>query len=146
MLGADLFYEMLRSGWIIRPCFPVLKERVLENTLSGTIPFITSQWLTTQLLLRKDNSLELNLNRFSEVEAVEQSSMTAEQQDSEQHFSTQTTQQPDGRFVTWLPTKMDPTHFGSTRLSAEQRMHSTERRLKRDPDLKIQYHNSMNVY
>jgi len=80
------------------------------------------------------------------VEAVEQSSMTAEQQACEQHFSTHTNNLPDGRFVIRLPTKMDPTHIGSTQFSAEQRMHATERRLERDPDLKVQYHNFMNVY
>jgi len=88
------------------------------------------------LLLREDTSLEHKLKRFWEVEAVEQSSMTAEQQACEQHFST-TTQQPDGRFEVRLPTKMDPTQLVTSRLSAEQRLHATEHRLERDPDLKV---------
>jgi len=79
------------------------------------------------------------------VEAVEKSTMTAEQQDCEQYFITQTTQQQDGRYVK-LPTKMDPKQLGSSRLSAERRLHAIECRLERDPDLKVQYHNFMNKY
>ena len=59
-------------------------------------------------LLREDKSLEHNLNRFWEVEPVEQWTMKTEQQFCEQHFITHTTQQKDGRFVVRLPTKLDP--------------------------------------
>jgi len=37
LLGVDLYYEMLRSGGLSRPCFPVIQERVLGWNLSGTI-------------------------------------------------------------------------------------------------------------
>jgi len=80
------------------------------------------------------------------VEPVEQSTMTAEQQVCEQHFITHTTQQQDGRFVVRLPTKMDPKQLGSSHLSAERRLHAIERRLERDPELKVQYHNFMKEY
>jgi len=79
------------------------------------------------------------------VEAVEKSTMTTEQQACEQYFITQTTQQQDGRFVK-LPTKMDPKQLGNSRLSAERRLHAIECRLKREPDLKFQYHNFMKEY
>jgi len=82
------------------------------------------------LLLREDTSLEQNLKRFWEVEAGEQPSMRAEQQACEQHFISNTTQQPDGRIVVIFPTEMDPKQLASSRLSAEQRMHAIESRLK----------------
>ena len=41
---------------------------------------------------------------------------------------------------------MDPKQLGSSRLSAESRLHAIERRLERDPDLKVQYHNFMREY
>ena len=72
--------------------------------------------------------------------------MTAEQHECEYHFISNTTQQHDGRFVVRLPLKMDPTQLGSSRLMAEQRLHATERRLDRSPDLKLQYHNFMREY
>jgi len=43
LFGADLFYEMLRLGRRIRPGYPLLQEAVLEWTLSGKTPVITSQ-------------------------------------------------------------------------------------------------------
>jgi hypothetical protein len=97
-------------------------------------------------ILQDDNNLENNLNRFWEVELVGQSTMTAEQKACEDHFLTHTTHQPDRRFVVKLSTKMDPTHLGTSRLSAERRLHAIERRLEREPDLKIQYHNFMKEY
>jgi len=59
-----------------------------------------------------------NLNRFWEVEVVEQLSMIAEQQACEKHFISNIIQQPDGRFVVRLPTKTDPKQLGPSRLSA----------------------------
>ena len=72
--------------------------------------------------------------------------MTTEEQVCEQHFVTHKTQQQDGRFVVRLPTKMETRQRGSTRLSAERRLHAIERRLERVPDLKVQYHNFMKEY
>jgi len=72
--------------------------------------------------------------------------MAAEQHACEYHFISNTTQQQDGRFVVRLPLTMDPTQLGSSRLLAEQRLHATERRLDRAPDLKLQYHNFMEEY
>jgi len=72
--------------------------------------------------------------------------MTREQQACEQHFISHTTQQPDVRFVVRLPTKMDPKQLGSSRLSAERKLHAIERRLEREPELKVQYHNFMKEY
>ena len=59
---------------------------------------------------------------------------------------THTTQQPDRKFVVKLPTKIDPTQLEDSLLSAERRLHIIERRLERDPDLKVQYHNFMKEY
>jgi hypothetical protein len=57
-----------------------------------------------------------------------------------------TTQQPDGRFVVRLPIKGEPNQLGTSRLSAERRLHAIERWLERDPELKVQYHNFMKEY
>jgi len=72
--------------------------------------------------------------------------MTTDQKVCEQHFITHTTQQQDGRYVVRLPTKMDPKELGSSRHSAERRLHAIERRLEREPELKVQYHSFMKEY
>jgi len=44
LIGADLFYEMLRSGRRTRPGnYPVLQETVLGWTLSGRTPATATQ-------------------------------------------------------------------------------------------------------
>ena len=139
LLGADLFYDMLRSGRRTRPGkYPVLQETVLGWTPSGRTPSTTTQHDPQHtFLLREHNSLEHNINRFWEVEHVEQSTMTKEQQACEQHFISHATQQSDERFVVRLPTKMDSKQLGSSRLSAERRLHVSERRLEREPELRF---------
>jgi len=41
---------------------------------------------------------------------------------------------------------MDPKQLGSSRLSAERRLHAIERRLEKHPNLKVQYHKFMKEY
>jgi len=65
----------------------------VQKKLVGTLAVTTSSDTQHTLLLQEDNSLEHTLNRFWEVEPVEQSSVTAEQQACEEHFLTHTTQQ-----------------------------------------------------
>jgi len=72
--------------------------------------------------------------------------MTLEQQACEQHFISTTTQGPDGRFVVRRPIKMDPKQLGSSRRSAERRLHAIARRLERQPELKTQYLEFMKEY
>jgi len=72
--------------------------------------------------------------------------MISEQHACEYHFISTTTQGPDGRFVFSLPIKTDPKQLGSSRLSAERRLHAIERRLEKQPELKTQYHDFMKEY
>jgi len=125
---------MLRSGRRTRPDnYPVLQETILGWTLSGRNPATTTQHdPQPTFMLREDNSLEHDLNRSREVEPVEPSTMTTEQQVCKQHVITHTTQQDDGESVVRLPTKMDHKQLGSSRLAAERRLHIFERRLEQE--------------
>jgi len=120
LIGADIFYEMFRSDRRKRPGnYPFLQETVLGYILTSRSPATTTQHdRQATLLLREDNSLEHNLNSSWEVEHLEPSTMTTEQQVCEHHFITHTTQQDDGRFDVRLPTKMDPKQLVSSRLPA----------------------------
>ena len=91
-LEADSFYEMLLKCRSTRPGnYPVLQETFLGWTLSGRTAATTTQNDPHHtFLLRQENGLEHNLNRFWEVEPMEQSTMTAEHQACEQHFMTHT--------------------------------------------------------
>ena len=41
---------------------------------------------------------------------------------------------------------MEPNHVGTSRLPAVRRSEAIERKLERDPEFKIQYHNFMRKY
>jgi hypothetical protein len=149
LLGVDLFYEMSRPGTYTHPVnYQVIQETVLGWTLAGKTPISVNPTNAQHAFISRDDddSVEKNLNRFWEVESVDHSTMTAEQKACEDNFLTHTTQQSDGRFVVRLPTKMDATQLGTSRLSAERRLHAIERRLERDPVLKKQYHDFMQEY
>jgi hypothetical protein len=147
LIGADLFYEILRLGRRTHPGnYPVLQETGFGWTLSDRTPAVTSSSDTQgAFLVREDNSLELNLNRFWEVEPVEQSTMTSEQQACEEHFLTHTTQQQHGRYVVRLPIKGEPKQLRTSRLSVERRLHAIQRRQKQDSEHKVHY-NFMKKY
>jgi hypothetical protein len=84
LIGAGLFYEILRSGRRTRPGnYPILQETVLGWTLSGRTPaVITTSDTQRTFRVREDSSLDINLNRFWEAESVEPSTMTPEQQEA----------------------------------------------------------------
>jgi len=115
LIGADLFYDMLRSDRRNRPGhYPVLQETVLGWTLSGRNPATTTQHdPQPTFLLREDNSLEHNLNRSREVEPVEPYTMTTEQQVCKQQVITHT--QPNKMMEDllsdcqqrWIPSNLD---------------------------------------
>jgi len=107
---------------------------------SGQTPVVTTSRDTQHISAMRRQQSEYNLNRFWEVDPAEQSSMTAEQR-CEEHFLPYTTQQPGGRRVVKLPTKMEPNQLATSLLSSERRLHAIESRLERDPELKVQYHN-----
>jgi hypothetical protein len=70
LLGADLFYEMSRSGRHSGN-YPVLQETVLGWTLAGKTPIATATNNAQHAFILRDDTLEKNLNRFWEIEPVD---------------------------------------------------------------------------
>jgi hypothetical protein len=73
LIGAELFYDILRSGRCTRPGhYPVLQETILGWTLSGRTPVTTTRNdLQRTFLLQRDNSLKQNPTHHREVEPME---------------------------------------------------------------------------
>jgi hypothetical protein len=104
LIGADVFYEILRSDRFTRSGnFPVLQKTVLGWTISGRTPVVAQSEPQHTFLLREDNSLERKLNRFWEVEPVEQSTMTAEQQACDTFLPTQPNRQMEDLWSNFQP-------------------------------------------
>jgi hypothetical protein len=127
LLGADLFYELLLPNRRTCSNHPVLQETVLGWIISGRTPAVNNPRANQNSFLLQDNaSIEQNLNRFWEIEPMEQTILTPEHQACEQHFTTTTTQDQDGRFVVRLPLKQEPNQLGTSRRVAENRLHAIE--------------------
>jgi hypothetical protein len=147
LLGAKLFFKLLLPECQTKRGYPVLQETVLGWVLSGSTPTTNPPRVRQQSFFSQDTaSVELNLNRFWELEEAEFTSMTPEQTACEQHFVSHTIQQADGRFVVRLPLKMESTKLGASCRMAENRLLAIERRLDRNLDLKKQYHKFMHEY
>ena len=115
LIQRDASIRQKDSSWQLA----LLQETVLGWTLSRRTPATTTQHDPQPIfLLRWDNSMENNLNRPREVEPVEPSSKSTEQQVCKQHVITHTTQQDDGGSVVRLLSKMDPKQLGTCRLAA----------------------------
>jgi len=82
--------------------FPLLQETVLGWTISGRTPDLHQNEPQHTFLVKECSNLEHTLNGFSEVEALEQSTMTAEQQAFEKPLN-----------------KMEPNPIGTPFLSKE---------------------------
>jgi len=103
LIGAHLFYEVIRPGRCTRPGnYPVLLETVLGWTVCGRTPAATHSGSHYTYLSREDNSLKSKLNLLLEVEAVEQPTMTTVHQACEE-----------------LPNKMGPKVIETSFISEE---------------------------
>jgi hypothetical protein len=131
LIGADLFYEILRSVRRTRPGYPVLQETVLGWTLSGKTPVAA---ITTKnepqhtFMLQEDNSPEHNPTHLRELDSVEQSSMSTRQPTCDQQVKTLTTQQQAGGCVVKPQPKEDHTQFFFFHLSTERKLQLMENR------------------
>jgi hypothetical protein len=145
-LGADLFYEMIRSGRYTESKYPVLQETVLGWTLAGRTPVTTNPTNTTlekakcAFLQRETSKLEYIIKHFWEVNPADQPTMPRRQKACEEHTHTHNPTK-EGRGVNRRSTKMNPTHLGNYHLSAEQTPSTTDTKLGRGPKRKVQDHN-----
>jgi hypothetical protein len=142
LLGAELFYEIMQSGRYTRPNHPVLQETTLGWTVAGNTPIITATTKAQHAFPLRDNPLEKNLNRFWEIEPMEQSTMPRRQKacvkPRHTHNSTK-----ERRGVNRRPTKLDPTYLANSHLAVERRASTIDTRFGRGPKLKVQDHNFM---
>lgn len=89
--------------------------------------------------------IDANLRRFWELDAQpEERGLTDDF--CEKHFKRTVQRQADGRYIVALPFKDENPNLGDSRKAAMARFLSMERKFKRDPDLKKDYHDFMREY
>lgn len=86
------------------------------------------------------DGLETCLQRFFDQEEVGEPAMpTSEEEHFEEHFQRTYRRNEDGRFVVQLPFRESVNRLKSSRSLALKRFMMLEKRLSRNPDLKVQY-------
>lgn len=146
LLGNEIFFDLLKEGK-----FRMLDHNItLQNTvfgyvISGSIycdSNIQFCGLSTQL-----DELETNMQRFWQVESIEERSqiLSPEEEFCEKQFADTHYRNELGRYVVHLPLKKDNI-LGESRKFAEKRLNSQWRRLGSDSKLKKLYVDFMDEY
>ncbi|XP_072398228.1 uncharacterized protein [Diabrotica undecimpunctata] len=82
----------------------------------------------------------MQLAKFWELEECQSTKiLSTEEQFCEEHFKENTRRNENGRFIVRLPLKQSPESLGESKVQAEQRFYSLERKLKRNPSFRELY-------
>jgi hypothetical protein len=153
LIGSEMFFHLLQPGKLVRDIdHPVIQETVLGWIVTGRYgssesPASPSQKQTSaSFLLRNDDNLYQQLQRFWEIEEVNHMPQTREEKDCEIHFKHHTTRDNSGRFVVRLPLRQVPAQLGDSYQMATRRLCQLERKLNRQPQLQRDYVQFMDEY
>lgn len=148
LIGADRFWDLLKSKIIRLPAGPVLYDTHLGWIISGQVN-LRNTIRGDSIHCNLTQSLEMQLRRFWELEELPKTgadTRTEEERACEKHFVATTRRKVDGRFCVRIPFKGSPDRLGDTYSIAERRFKALERRLERNPHYKALYVNFMKEY
>lgn len=148
LLGAELFYKILRPGKInLGAHLPIMQETLFGwicslAILQGEGP-INSVNLVTQL--EDLNELIPKFWRLEELTTIR--TLTVEEKESEQHFRQTMARTQAGRYLVKLPFRNNSlVQLGESKALALNRFLSLERRLSKNPQLYKKYTEFMQEY
>ena len=148
LLGAPIFFELLKSGQI----FPPKSELVFQNTVFGYVASgrvnVAKEAKLHCGLVREEN-LNLTLQKFWEIEEVEPQVNILkgkEHQICEDHFQKTHQRKDDGRYIVEMPFKEDPSTLGDSKAVALKRLDSLWNRLGKDAEYLNLYKNFLSEY
>ncbi|XP_035898857.1 uncharacterized protein LOC118506181 [Anopheles stephensi] len=149
ILGASLFYEILRTGRLsLGDNMPTLQETEFGWVVSGNT--IIEEPLSSSMcaVVTHTNELDSLMKRFFELEEVSGTpSWSNEERACEEHYTATTTTDINGRYVVRLPRKAEMIgKLGDSKTSALRRFLAIERRLQREPETQQAYVDFMNEY
>jgi len=157
LLGAELFYEILKPGQIaLGDGSPILQNTSFGWIIGGSIPqTITSMSIIRNSLsvfkcsINQNKSLNDNLTKFWELEecrSKESRILSNAEQECEDIFVKTVTRDESGRFIVRLPFRDNVDKLGDSREIALKRFDSLERRLKINKTLYDKYSEFMREY
>ncbi|KAF2904410.1 hypothetical protein ILUMI_01765 [Ignelater luminosus] len=147
LLGVQVFYEALCSQQIrLGNDSPILQQTLFGWVISGPITNCSNKFNNILCNLSVSNRLEQQLENFWQVEECPTIKyITPEEEQCERIFRENLKRDDAGRFVT-LPIRKNVDQIGESYESAIKRLHSIERKFKRDVEFKSKYVELMREY
>lgn len=145
LIGAAVFTSLLRNGHRVGgKDEPDALNTIFGWVLLGSVSSGVSQPLQSFLTL---DSLDTVVNKFWQLEEVpSDTSYSEEDKRCEDLFVQTTRRERSGRFVVHYPFAQDKPCFVDSRQIAINRLRSLERRFRRNPELRLSYHQFMQDY
>lgn len=145
LIGAGLFWDLLCVGHIrLNGGRPSLLKTKLGWLVSGNIPEVNKPKTACNI-----STVELNntLQQFWKIEEINDSpNCSKEHQYCEKHFIESVKRAPDGKFVVTMPINNNISKLGSSFEYASKCFKSLEKRLEKDHNLKLLYHQFLREY
>lgn len=139
--SANVVFRETELGWIVSGSVPQLNCFSTIVTKPGDSSRSPS---SLELILK---SLDNSLRRFWEIEEIsEKRHLTMEEKMCESMYEATTKRLPSGRYCVRLPFKENNVQFLNMRSIALKRFAFLEKRLDRDPNLKLEYSNCIQEY
>ncbi|XP_053691451.1 uncharacterized protein LOC128739969 [Sabethes cyaneus] len=149
IIGGETYWELHTGKKIsLGSGQPQAIETLFGWTVSGSTYQDASPTTKECFVSTAESRLEDAVQRFWELETlVEQNTQSLSEKRCEEFYAPTTIKNSSGRYVVRLPkTENTEIVLGNSRLIAERRFHSLERRLDRDPVVKSSYHQFMHEY
>ncbi|XP_062713341.1 uncharacterized protein LOC134290258 [Aedes albopictus] len=144
LLGVSHFLRLLKLGRIqLREDLPDLQETQFGWVVAGDIE---EEQNDQQCYVSTASTLSETMKRFWEVEEVNDADQPTDQEECEKKFQDTHYRDVDGRYVVSLPFREYPPQLKDNRELALRRFFSLERRMKKDPALKLQYSKFIDDY
>lgn len=159
LIGADTFWELLCIGQIkLGHDLPILNKTVFGWIISGPIVFPPkfrtflstnsyNYFEKTKCLLSFEQEIDNKLTKFWDLEEYPKTKFVSDEDSfCEENFKNTTFRNSDGSFTVSMPLKQSPDCLGDSKANATNQFLSLERKLEKNPNLKLQYHNFIKEY
>ncbi|KFM77752.1 hypothetical protein X975_01402, partial [Stegodyphus mimosarum] len=146
LLGAEIFYELLRPGQI----YAQNSKLLLQNTVfgyvaSGSVDQVNETKIHCGFIQEED--LNKTLKNFWEIESVDLELIKGKENSiCEEHFVRTHWRNEEGRYVVTMPLKDDPSCLGHSRDIALKKLRSLWTRLSRDSNYLSLYRDFIHEY
>jgi hypothetical protein len=148
LLGAEIFFEILKSERYDCKGLPVLQNTKLGYLLSGKLhhSYVKDYKRPCHSLFVQTDSLHHMMERFWSIEQMNNKILTKEERDCEKHFELNTKILETGQYEVRLPLSDSAEKLGDSYDTAKAKLLTLERRLLKQPQLRKDYSDFLEEY